>query len=172
MACVTPPTCLVWLARLYFLSSAISFFPILQMSVECYDKSVHTEQYRSFPHQAWEGPLASIAQVGSMSHPSCIQTSSNEQRHVITSFKEAPDSEAWVHRLRHSGPYQYSWNLSANETDMLVKATKMTSFSGLGSHWLLLLTAFLLFNYCYRFIEQRNVLPFRFLFFTVLHKHN
>lgn len=132
------------------------------MPVECYDKSIHTEQYWFFPHQPWKGPLALIGQVGSMSHLGRIQTSSNEQCHVIASFKEAPDSEAWGHCCSALGL------ISTAETPVLMKQI----CSSRQQRWHPLLDqevagfycCIFAFNYCYCFKVQRNVLPL-FIFF-------
>lgn len=74
----------------------ISFMSFQQMCDECYDKAFILNIIDS-SHLLWKRPGPLIGQVGSMSHLLCSQTSSNEQHHVITSFKEALCSD---HRHR------------------------------------------------------------------------
>lgn len=79
------------------------------MSDECYDKAFILNFIDS-SHLPLKRPGPLIAQVGSMSHLGVFRLPQNEQRHVITSFKEALDTDH-----RHRGvrsPSTSLWVLS------------------------------------------------------------
>lgn len=80
-------------------------------------QSVHTEHYR-FLTSPLKRPGPLIAQVGSMSHLGVFRLPQNEQRHVITSFKEALDTDH-----RHRGvrsPSTSLWVLSPESWNSVV----------------------------------------------------